>query len=387
MVKKSSKASKRSDRFKYTRRSKESIRARASQKGGDYDTYINEEIKFYKPREGKNIIRILPPMWKDEDGVDSDHYGYEIWCNYNVGPDKQSYLSLSKMKDEADPLAEALKEAQLDGDNKLAKALKPKMRVCIFVIDRLAEEEGPQLWAAPWTFDRDLAALCEDEDTKEVVYIDDPYGEDEDDGRDLRFYKTGSGLRTEYSPAKFKLLNVSPLHTDEDLMEEWLEYITDNPIPDCLNFYDYDHIKASFGGQIGRLDDDEDEDDDKDEDDKPRGRGRGRGRRDKDEDEDSKPRGRSRGRGRRDKDEEESEEEPEEEGEEESEEKEKPRRGRRSSSKSRRSKDEEEEYEDDGHEGEEEGEEESEEEDKKPRGRRGKVSDRIKKTNRRSKRD
>ncbi len=384
MAKKSRKTEKRS--FKYTRRSKESIRARASQKGGDYDTYINEEIKFYKPREGKNIIRILPPMWKDEDGVDSEHYGYEIWCNYNVGPDKQSYLSLSKMKDEADPLAEALKEAQLDGDNKLAKALKPKMRVCIFVIDRLAEEEGPQLWAAPWTFDRDVAELCEDEDTKEVIYIDDPYGVEDDDGRDLRFYKTGSGLRTEYSPAKMKLLNVSPLHTDEDLMDEWLEYVTDNPIPDCLNFYDYEHIEASFGGQIGRMDDDDDDDGDKDEDEKPRGRGRGRGRRDKDEDEDSKPRGRGDGR-RRSRDEEEDateegEEESEEEGEEESEEKEKPRRGRKSSSKSRRRKDEEEESEE---EGEEESEEESEEKEK-PRGRRGKVSDRIKKTNRRSKR-
>ncbi len=232
-----------------------------------------------------------------------------------------------------------------------------------------------------------MAELCEDEDTKEVIYIDDPYGEEEDDGRDLRFYKTGSGLRTEYSPAKMKLMNVSPLHTDEDLMDEWLEYITDNPIPDCLNFYDYDHIQASFGGQIGRMDDDGDDDDDKDEDDKPRGR-RGRGRKDKDEDKDYKPRGRGDGRRRsRDEEEEESEDESEEEGEEESEEEEKPRRGRKSSSKSRRRKDEDEDESEDESEGEEESEGEDEDEDEKSKGRRGKVRDRIKKTSKRSRRE
>ena len=38
-----------------------------------------------------------------------------------------------------------------------------------------------------------------------------------------------------------------------------LAYITDNPVPDTLQFYDYDHINSVFKGQAGWPDEDEDE--------------------------------------------------------------------------------------------------------------------------------
>lgn len=297
-------ASEREDRgFKYKKRDKDVVRQRANSKGGGYDSIVHSKYKMYKARDGKNIIRILPPTWDD-----AGHYALSIFVNYSIGVDNQSYLSLAKHGKGKDPIAEARKQAERDGDEKLTKALKPRERALMWVIDRLDEDEGPQLWAAPYTVDKDICSICYDEDTKDVVWIDEPKT-----GQDIRFYKEGTGLTTEYPAAKMKLMGQSPLHDDETVMEEWLDYVNENPLPDCLNFYDYDHIKAVFNGAGPSEDDDDDDEDvkprkrasksdDDDEDEKPRKRAS----RD-DDDEEEAPK--SRKRMARDDDEDEAEEE------------------------------------------------------------------------------
>ncbi len=235
--------------FRYQKRDKETLKERANMKGGNYDTFVKPKFKQWKPKEGKNLIRILPPTWKG-----ARHYGYDIYVNFNIGADNQSYLSLSKHEQGSDPLAEARREAQSEGDKVLAKALNPSRRILYWMIDRNDEEEGPLLWAAPFTFDKSLANLCIDEDTRDVIFIDGMA-----DGHDVRFYREGTGLNTTYDPSKMKVLKASNIHEDEGLEQEWLDFINANPIPDTLNFYDYDHIKATFDGQAGRQDGDEDE--------------------------------------------------------------------------------------------------------------------------------
>lgn len=234
--------------FSYKKRDKETLKERANMKGGNYDTYIKPKFKQWKPKDGKNTIRILPPTW---DGA--KHYGLDIFVNFNIGPDNQSYLSLSKHDRGPDPLAEARREAQSEGDKEFAKKLNPSQRILYWIIDRNDEDEGPLLWAAPFTFDKSLSNLCIDEDTKDVIFIDDPA-----DGCDVRFYKEGTGLTTKYDPSKMKVLKPSVLAEDESIEQDWLDFIQENQLPDVLNFYDYDHIKASFGGQAGREDDDDD---------------------------------------------------------------------------------------------------------------------------------
>jgi len=235
--------------FRYQKRDKDTLKERANMKGGNYDTFVKPKFKQWKPKEGKNLIRILPPTWKD-----ARHYGYDIYINYSIGADNQSYLSLSKHEQGPDPLAEARREAQSEGDKALAKALNPSHRIMYWIIDRNDEEEGPLLWAAPFTFDKALANLCIDEDTKDVIFIDGMA-----DGHDVRFYREGTGLNTNYDSSKMKVLKASNIHEDEGLEQDWLDFINANPIPDTLNFYDYDHIKATFDGQAGRQDEDEDE--------------------------------------------------------------------------------------------------------------------------------
>jgi hypothetical protein len=196
-------------------------------------------------------VRILPPSW---DGA--KHYGFDLWVNYGIGVDNQSYLSLSRMKGEKDPIAEARREAERAGDRDLVKALNPRQRILMWVIDRNDEDEGPQLWAAPFTVDKAIASLSYDEDTGEVLYVDDP-----EEGCDIRFYKEGQGLKTDYPPEKMRILKPTPLSGDKGQAAEWLEFVQENPLPECVQYYDYNHIATTFDGnaRVERKDDDEDD--------------------------------------------------------------------------------------------------------------------------------
>jgi hypothetical protein len=225
--------------FRYQERSKDDVRERANARSGDFDSYINPKYRMYKVKTGKNIIRILPPTWEN-----AKHYGYDIYVNYQVGADNQSYLSLSKMKQQRDPLAEARQAAEREGDDDLAKSLRPTKRILMWIIDRSAEDEGPLLWAAPFTVDKAFANLAFDEDTNAVVFVDHPTK-----GTDIRFYKEGEGMTTKYDASKMKLLEKSPLSDDDDKAAEWLAFVEENPVPACLQYYSYDHIAAVYNGK------------------------------------------------------------------------------------------------------------------------------------------
>jgi hypothetical protein len=241
--------------FQYKERNVDDFKERANRSAGGFDSYIKQEFKRYKVRDGKNHVRILPPTWEN-----ASHYGYDIFVNYGIGPDNQSYLSLSKMAqkhpelelDGRDPIAEARRAAEREDEEELVKQLKPRDRVLCWVIDRLAEDEGPQLWDMPFTVDKDFCNLCLDEDTREVIYVDNPKN-----GYDIRFYKEGKGLNTKYPGAKMKLLGPSPLHEERATQQGWLDYAQEHPVPDCLQLHDYEHISAVFDGKVSRRDDDD----------------------------------------------------------------------------------------------------------------------------------
>lgn len=230
-------------RFQYQTRDPDVVKQRSNQRGGDFDSIYKEGIKVFKPREGKNTIRILPPTW-----LQASHYGYDLYVNYGIGIDEQAYLSLSEMKKQPDPLAEARREAEKDGDKKLADSLKPSKRVAFYLIDRMAEDEGVQLWPAPWTVDKSFCGIAIDEESGAATMVDHP-----DEGYDITFYKEGTGMMTKYPAEKMRIKRQpSPLSEDENQANEWLNWIQEHPIPDMLNFYDYEHIAAAFEGHTPR---------------------------------------------------------------------------------------------------------------------------------------
>lgn len=238
--------------YRYERRDADKTRDRANKGNNDYDKFLKDGIKVWKPNDGDNRIRILPPTWKK-----ADHFGLDIYVHYGVGADRQSYLCLSKMKGEADPIAEAREEAKRElndneGDKaleKLVKDLDAKRRVLVYLIDRDHEKEGVQAWAMPWTVDRDIVQVMTDKSTGEVLPIDDP-----EEGYDVEFTKKGAKDRTEYTGVAIARRS-SPLGK-----AAWLDFAVDNPLPDQLVYYPYEHIAKAFGGKsTSRRDDDGDD--------------------------------------------------------------------------------------------------------------------------------
>lgn len=283
-------------RFEYRRRDSEEAKRRADSNGKDFDTYVRDNIKFFKPADGPNTIRILPPTW---DGA--THYGVDIWVHYGVGSDRQTYLCPNKMKGERCPICEERQQAVREGDDRYAKDLAPTRRVLVYLIDRDHEKEGVLAWAMPQNLDRDIVKVSTDRRTGEVLPIDHP-----DEGFDVIFEKKGAKLKTEYLGVQIDRRD-SPLGDDR-----WLDFAQEHPLPDQLIYYDTEHIAGVFsGGGVSRGDTgkDRDRDDDRggrgrdrdDRDDRGRGRDRddddrgGRSSRDRDDD-----RGRDRGRSSRD---------------------------------------------------------------------------------------
>lgn len=261
-------------RYEYRQRDPGDTKRRSESGANDYDKFINPSIKMWKPNDGENRIRILPPTWEN-----AKHYGHDIWVHYGVGPDRQSYLCLEKMKGEPDPIEEERAEARRDGDEEFAKQIEHKRRVLVYLIDRDHEKEGVQAWAMPWTLDRDIVKVSIDRTNGEVLPIDHPY-----EGYDVTFEKKGSKNRTEY-------LGVSIARRTSELgKDEWLDFAQDHPLPEQLVFYPYDHIAKVFNG-AGSPKGGRDRDDDRDDD-------RGSRSRDRDRDEDrgsSRERDRDRG--------------------------------------------------------------------------------------------
>ena len=222
----------RASRYEYHARDAGDARKRSSQGANDFDKILVDSIKMWKPNDGDNRIRILPPTWKG-----AKHFGLDIYVHYGVGPDRQSYLCLAKMKGEADPIAEEREIARRDEDEKYAKELEAKRRVLVYLIDRDHEKEGVQAWAMPWTVDRDIVKVSVDKSNGEVLPIDHP-----DEGYDVEFEKKGAKDRTEYLGVAIARRS-SPLGKDD-----WLDFAIDHPLPDQLNYFDYDHIAKVFNG-------------------------------------------------------------------------------------------------------------------------------------------
>lgn len=278
--------------FRYERRDPSEAKRRA-EGNSDYDKFVKDGIKNFKPRDGDNRIRILPPTWKG-----AKHYGVDLKVHYGVGADRQSYLCLHGMKGEDDPIYEAYQRARAelndDEDNKELKEhvgqLKAKNRTGVYLVDRDDEKAGVQFWAMPASLDQDIVMVMQDKRTGEVLPIDDP-----DEGYDVEFVKKGKLRNTEYTGVAIARRS-SPLGDSK-----WLKFAVENPIPDQLVYYPYEHIAKQFGGAGAKRKRDEDEDQRPTRDDRQREEGRSRPARDdhreergRGRDDDDRGRGRSR---------------------------------------------------------------------------------------------
>ncbi len=268
-------------RFEYSPRTAEQLDRRANQEGGSREGFIDRNFTEYKPKDGDNCVRVLPPTWDD-----AEHFGLEVWVHWGAGPDGSNYIC-PKHTPDADgntgdcPICDEADQAKADGDKDYADALKAKKRVLYWVVDRDDERNGPQVWACPWTMDRDLSALAIDERSREVIPLDDP-----EEGYDVTFKKTGKMRNTKYVGLQIARRS-SDLGRDAD---EWLDFIMENPLNTVYKVQDFDYLEEAFQGGVNirsRMEEDDDGED--------RGERRGRSR-DRERDSDRKGRGGRRGR-------------------------------------------------------------------------------------------
>lgn len=233
----------------YRGRTKDQVRSSAEESGGAFDSYIKSGIDTFTPKDGSNRIRICPPTWKGY-----KDFAFDVWVHYRVGPDEQSYLCLSKMKGKPCPLCEERMKASKRGEDKdYISSLQPKIRKAVWVINRKSSDgEQPELWTMPPGVHREINELSIDEETGECIFVEDPM-----EGFDIKFKKQGKGIRTNYSGLQIER-NSTPLTSDEDLLEEWKDFLVKHPIPDCLRYYSYEHIANVFGGKVSTSEDEND---------------------------------------------------------------------------------------------------------------------------------
>lgn len=236
-------------RFTYTPRDPGTVQKRATQSGLDYDTFIDPRFPKFTSETGLNCVRILPPGWETP-----EHFGFDYYLHSQVGPDNSQYLCLEKMSELAKlhgvegagrcPVCEERKVLEREGNTEEANVLKASHRIGVWIIDRNNEKDGPKFWDMSWTMDKDIASLQINKRTGDALLIDDP-----DTGYDFEFVREGKGLNTRYIGKQISRQE-SPVSDDPKLMDAWLAFISEHPIPDVLNFYSYEHITKVFSGRV-----------------------------------------------------------------------------------------------------------------------------------------
>lgn len=232
-------------RFRGGRRTVEETTRRSKRSGGGYDSIINTDFPTFKPKEGENVIRIMPPTWADDKW--GDYWDVEVWVHYNVGAQGGAYLCLDKMKGEPCPVCAAAKEA---ADREEARQFSANVRALVWLIDRNDEKAGPLAWAMPNKVYKEINARSKDKKTGAVILID-QVDENSYDGYDITFNleKKGSDSKNvDYTGVEIDR-DETPLHDDQKVEDRWMKYITDNPLPDILNFYDAGYIEKVLTGR------------------------------------------------------------------------------------------------------------------------------------------
>jgi len=169
--------------------------------------------KFWRPKDGEQTLRIVPPS-------DGDPFR-DYWFHYNVG-DTPGFLSPKKNFGEECPLDNFVRQLWKEGteeSKRMAKKLSARQRFFAPVIVRGEEEEGVKVWGFGKRAYETLLGLV----------LNPEYGDitDAEDGTDLVVhYGKPAGAtfpETKITPRRKN----SPLHKDSDKAREWLDNVPD----------------------------------------------------------------------------------------------------------------------------------------------------------------
>lgn len=204
---------------------------------------------FFKPVEGKNVVRVLPPYSNK-----SGKFFFEATLHYGFKKDGKSvgipYTGENSF------IMKKLNELASEGEEgaKLAGRFGPRKKYYVNIIDR--STGAVKIWGFSRKILKDLLA----------VYLDKEDGGAFDhpkDGRDLIIERTGKGMQTRYS-VRVRPRSTPAIEPGEDIPDLFdLEKET-------VREYDAVELKAiwneTFAGELNRAKQESEDDDDDDED-------------------------------------------------------------------------------------------------------------------------
>jgi hypothetical protein len=214
---------------------------------------------WWKPRDGKNVIRILPPWGESADGSfylkGALHYGFSI------GGRDRALACLEAGGRGKCPVCIVVEKAKGNEDQeKFISRVRAKYKYWVNIIDRKSPDKV-MMYALSKKAWKLIAGPMADED--DPVDATDP-----DEGYDMIIEKEGSGMQTRYQERMRP--KASTIGTDtwmdnlHDLDKEVFEWMTYAEMVKHLksNFGDVlAELGIKFGGDTKKKDEDEDDDD------------------------------------------------------------------------------------------------------------------------------
>lgn len=276
--------------------------------GGGSVFAFPSETKFFKPKEARNEIILVPykiktkkhPMVASGDmEIGDEDYVMDVWVHRSVGPGEVDVVCLKNNYHKACPCCEQAKEFRDAGDEKSFKALKASRRVYYNVLNARKMDAGVQVFATShYLFEKELIDEASSDSDGKGVNVDFASVED---GKVISFRGAMTNIgKTEFM--EFKSISFADRDKDQEITDEDLASAVS--FDEVMKVLTPDEIKKVL--YSGAASDDEDEDGastrssrrnrDKDEDEDEDDKGRGKGRRDNDDEEESSSRSSRRNR-------------------------------------------------------------------------------------------
>jgi hypothetical protein len=189
------------------------------------ETDMGGDRGFWKPKQGRNIVRILPGVGE------MDMFFWQDVGKHYIPGSRRSYTCPSFTLGDPCPICEFVGELYDDGSDAskaLAKDLRVRKQFWMNIVLRGKEDMGPLIYTPGVTVFRSISGMISDPDYGEIY---DPY-----EGVDVTISREGTGVDTKYEVRAKR--RESPLHEDEDVIDEWLDEkakdlsvveLTDNP--------------------------------------------------------------------------------------------------------------------------------------------------------------
>ena len=191
--------------------------------------------EYWKPEDGKNVIRVLP-------AVEGDEFYKEVYTHYNVGADEKAVIC-AKTEERDCPICAELEKLKKGSksDKELADSMRCKKAYYIQIITP-DDPDTPKLYPAPQTVFKAILDIILDPDYGDITDIE--------EGREITIERTGKGMKTKYSILPKP--KVSSLDNWDELKET------------MVNFADWDYAKCKSDEDMMAIYNSEDLDEEED---------------------------------------------------------------------------------------------------------------------------